>query len=171
MPAPKPVRFLQKRSLKALIGVSLLLAALVVHPVSITITRLLIILCSGLVRKALVNTHARLGLTTLNPGQTRKALDLWWHDASAKFMRDGYENRLRSLGEAPNVNSLDLARLLPGDLAVTMTGVHVMAYSGDGTWIEAEPDAGRTIILRAPSDTHLWIKTPIRLLRWICFDQ
>jgi hypothetical protein len=52
-----------------------------------------------------------------------------------------------------------------------MNGVHVMAYLGDSTWIEAEPGAGRTIVLAAPVNDHPWFKVPIRLLRWVCLER
>jgi hypothetical protein len=126
--------------------------------------------CSGLVRKAMIKAHLRMGLTTFNPCGARKALSLWWHDCSAKALRDGYRDLVRAIGETPGINVLDHAPLLPGDLAVTANGVHVLAYLGNNTWIEAEPSAGRTIVLAAPSDGHHWFKVPIRLLRWACLE-
>ena len=37
--------------------------------------------------------------------------------------------------------------LRPGDLAVTTTGSHVLAYLADQRWIEADPDVARVHIV------------------------
>jgi len=61
---------------------------------------------------------------------------------------------------------LDHTRLLPGDLAVTTNGIHIMAYLGGNRWIEADPVAARVISAKAPSDEIGWFDTPMRIVRW-----
>jgi hypothetical protein len=40
-----------------------------------------------------------------------------------------------------------------------------MAYLGDLQWIEADPEAGKVIILAAPSQNS-WFDSPMRIVRW-----
>ena len=122
--------------------------------------------CSGLVRRGLINSLFYRGVRTLNPGLVRRALWLWWHDCTARDLggaRDGFTIRLL---ETPGINQLDHSRILPGDLAVTENGVHVMAYLGSDTWIEADPVVGRVISVPVPASDNLWFNTPMRIVRW-----
>jgi cell wall-associated NlpC family hydrolase len=121
--------------------------------------------CSGLVRKGLINANIRLGLQTLNPRLVRSALDLWWHDCSAKALRDEYRNYTARLSQAQNINDIPPDLVLPGDLAITSDGSHVLAYLGDKTWIEADPNEMKVIAVEIPSD-NMWFKTPVYLVRW-----
>jgi hypothetical protein len=56
--------------------------------------------------------------------------------------------------------------VLPGDLAVTRSGVHIMAYLGNKRWIEADPAAGSVITITAPSANNSWFHTPMNIVRW-----
>jgi hypothetical protein len=70
------------------------------------------------------------------------------------------------LFKSPSIDELDHAKLLPGDLAVTRDGVHVMAYLGDQRWIEADPAEGRVITVQAPAKDNLWFRMPVTIVRW-----
>ncbi|MFL6229649.1 MAG: NlpC/P60 family protein [Pyrinomonadaceae bacterium] len=125
--------------------------------------------CSGLVRRGLVDADFRQGLVTMNPRLLRESASLWWHDASAKSLLAGYSHRTEEILAAPSISEIDHARLLPGDVAVTADGLHTLAYLGDETWIEADPNPMRVIKVRA--DAHnSWLKVPVRIMRWQQFE-
>ena len=86
--------------------------------------------CSGLVRNGLIDANVSVGLRAGNPRPIRTALDMWWYDCSAKALRDGYRAYTVPLFTAPSINSITNALLMPGDIAVTANGVHVLAYLG-----------------------------------------
>jgi len=121
--------------------------------------------CSGLVRKGLINANIRTGLHTLNPRLVRAALYLWWYDCSAKALRDEYRDYTVRLTQAQSINDIPPCSVLPGDLAITSDGSHVLAYLGGKTWIEADPNEMKVITVGIPSD-NMWFKTPVHLVRW-----
>lgn len=121
--------------------------------------------CSGLVRRGLINANAKVGVRTLNPRLVRSALSLWWHDCSARALRDGFRGLTIRLATTPSINSTALDTISPGDLAVTAGGIHVLAYLGGNTWIEADPKVMRVITVDVPSD-NIWFTTPVQLVRW-----
>ena len=125
--------------------------------------------CSGLVRKGFVWGQLLQGMRTFNGTPIREALVLWWRDASAKALRDGIHGYTRQLFSAESIAKADHSRLRPGDLAVTADGIHIMAYLGNGTWIEADPTAHRVIEITLPT-TNQWFRLPVVFLRWTCFD-
>ena len=124
--------------------------------------------CSGLLRRALMDANVRQSLHSGNPSPLRRALTLWWHDCSAKAMRDEYRGWTQRLFTTPNLNDLDYSRLQPGDIAVTTGGQHCLAYLGDKTWIEADPNAlvGDKVIEVTVPSKNAWFSTPMHILRW-----
>jgi hypothetical protein len=80
-------------------------------------------------------------------------------------LRDGYRGWTTELFREDTVARADTSKLKAGDLAVTADGVHVMAYLGNQTWIEADPDAHRVIEVVLPTDNQ-WFKTPVVFVRW-----
>lgn len=122
--------------------------------------------CSGLVRRAMIHARILHSLRHFDGASARHALLLWWHDTSADALGSGYRGLTRTLFETPSLNELDHSRLLPGDLAVTLNGVHIMAYAGGGEWLEADPAAHRVLRVKVPAPGNLWFQTPVRLLRW-----
>jgi hypothetical protein len=123
--------------------------------------------CSGLPRRALIDAHLNRGIRTANPRLLRRALDLWWHDSSARALQHGYRGQTRFLLAARGLNALDHARLLPGDIAVTANGLHALVYVGSRTWIEADPGpAGRVLKVTVPAADNVWFDTPVDILRW-----
>jgi hypothetical protein len=121
--------------------------------------------CSGLVRRALINAHMRIAVTTANPAALRRACQLWWYDCSALAMRDQYRDFTTPVFRAESINSITSPLLRPGDLAVTASGIHVLAYLGDQKWIQAEPGIMKVITLTAP-DENGWMKQPVHIMRW-----
>ncbi|MDT7602110.1 MAG: hypothetical protein QOF61_107 [Acidobacteriota bacterium] len=126
--------------------------------------------CSGLVRRGLINADFRQGIATANPKLLREASSLWWHDASARSLLEGYRQKTREILSAPSINELDHSKILPGDIAVTADGLHTLAYVGDATWIEADPIPMRVVTVKAPSGVT-WFKVPVHIMRWSQFER
>ena len=126
--------------------------------------------CSGLVRKGLVWGHICNGLRTCNGTPIRRAISIWWHDSSARALRDGYRGWTVQTFRHDSIAAADPGRLKPGDLAVTANGAHIMAYLGQNTWIEADPSVHKVLEVVLPTDNH-WFKTPVVFLRWKWLDS
>jgi cell wall-associated NlpC family hydrolase len=126
--------------------------------------------CSGLTRRGLMDADLRVGVATADPALVRRAMSMWWFDASARALRDGYRGLTRPVAEAKKLNGFDHAGLLPGDLACTADGVHVLAYAGEGAWISAAP--GRTVReFRARPPNEGWFEVPVKIVRWRQLDE
>ncbi len=121
--------------------------------------------CSGLVRRGMIDSLLWQGISTLNPSLVRQGVFLWWNDTTARDMGMGGD-QTAFLFETGSINSLDHSTLRPGDMAVTKSGVHILGYLGNQTWIEADPGAGKVLIAQAPSETNLWLKGPVKIIRW-----
>jgi energy-coupling factor transporter transmembrane protein EcfT len=120
--------------------------------------------CSGLVREALIKANVEIGISTANPYLLRRALEIWWFDAGADALRDGYRNFTRQVLFVSNLNALDYRQVLKGDLAASEDGGHILAYEGDKKWIEASPEANRVIRFQVPESSRTF---PVYLLRWM----
>lgn len=127
--------------------------------------------CSGLIRRGLIDAFIFAGLRNLDPGLVRRAAALWWSDCRASALGQCRDGITTPVSEAPSVNRLDHAAVLPGDLAVTANGVHVMAYLGDHIWIEADPGVGRVVAVPVPAPDNPWFRVPIRVVRWSILDN
>jgi hypothetical protein len=121
--------------------------------------------CSGLVRNGLINANLRVGISTFNPGPIRRAFAMWWNDCSAQALLEGYRQLTVPLFRADSINSIRERSLAPGDIAVTSDGVHVLAYIGDGRWIQADPGPMKTVITTLPSDDY-WFTVPVHVMGW-----
>jgi cell wall-associated NlpC family hydrolase len=121
--------------------------------------------CSGLIRRGLVDALFLRGLRTCDPGLVRSALRLWWNDTTAKAFGEGQGQWTTSILEVPSINEMDASRLKPGDLAVTRSGVHIMAYIGEGQWMEADPLEARVMMFSVPATAN-WFQIPMRIVRW-----
>lgn len=121
--------------------------------------------CSGLVRRGLIDALALEGLKTGDAGLVRRAISLWWHDCTARVLGDANSGLTARVLQTRALNELDHSQLLPGDLAVTSGGVHVMAYLGDRRWIEADPEEMRVLQASAPAEFS-WFVTPMQIVRW-----
>ena len=124
--------------------------------------------CSGLVRQGMIDATFRQGVLTSNPGLIRQSFSIWWHDSSAERLGAGYGGRLLALRQTPSLSTFDYSTVRPGDVAVTVSGEHTLAYVGHQTWIEADPGdyAGRVIQVTVPGSRNPWLDTPMRILRW-----
>jgi hypothetical protein len=122
--------------------------------------------CSGLVRVSLLRATAGQALARLDPALARRALELWWFDASARALGEGYRGWTEPVLESERLLDVDATRLQPGDLAVTRDGLHVLAYLGDEAWIQADPAQMRTHIDRLAPELGGWFLRPVRIVRW-----
>jgi len=122
--------------------------------------------CSGLIRRGLIDSLFLRGVRTGDAGLVRRALALWWRDCTASALGESQGGLTVRLLETKSINQLDHAPLLPGDLAVTRDGVHVLAYMGGGQWIEADPVLGKVVVATPPVKEILWFDTPVKLVRW-----
>jgi hypothetical protein len=126
--------------------------------------------CSGLIRRGLIDALFWRGLRACDAGLVRRAFDLWWHDCSASALGESYNGLTTAVFQTTSINALDHARIVPGDLAVTTNGIHIMAYLGANRWIEADPLVSRVITVTAPSQENGWFDTPMRILRWTLLE-
>ena len=122
--------------------------------------------CSGLVRAGLMKASFNAGVLTLNPELVRFSLSLWWHDCSAKSLGEEYRGLTKRIITAKGINALDAGHITPGDIAVTASGVHVLAYLGGNEWIEADPELRRVVIVEVPAVGNPWFQEPVRIMRW-----
>ncbi len=125
--------------------------------------------CSGLVRKGLIWAQLHRGVYTLNGRLIRGSLSLWWHDCTAEALMHGYRGLVKTRFESKSIARVDPAALQPGDLAVTTDGVHILAYLGNQTWIEADPGARQVMEITLPNDNQ-WLHVPVVILRWECLN-
>jgi len=121
--------------------------------------------CSGLVRAGMIDAEFSEAFRTCNPALLRAGTSLWWHDCSARALGEGYRQLTDLLFDAQTINGINDPRLQPGDMAVTDDGIHVLAYLGDKTWIEADPFPRRVLIVSLPT-TNQWFDTPVKIVRW-----
>ncbi len=122
--------------------------------------------CSGLIRCGWMDANLRTGLRTLNPGLVRQAAHIWWQDCSAQELGTGYRDRTQLKMTTPALNLLDYRQLQAGDVGVTQSGVHTLAYLGNRTWIEADPISGAVITVQIPAAKNPWFEQPMKIMRW-----
>lgn len=122
--------------------------------------------CSGLPRRAWRDALMAYGIKHGNGRAFRAWVEQWWFDASAKALGEGYRNYTSPLGTSGTIEKMDYGSLVPGDLAVTADGVHILAYAGDGLWIQADPGIGAVAILNGRTDDNSWFSTPVTTHRW-----
>lgn len=122
--------------------------------------------CSGLPRRALRDALVKYGFRHGNPAAFRLFFEHWWYDASAKALGQGYRNYIRPLPISGTIETMSYDDLLAGDLAVTTSGIHVLAYIGEGQWIQADPGIGSVIILDGRTAKNGWFNTEVTMHRW-----
>lgn len=122
--------------------------------------------CSGLVRAGLIRANFHQAMLTLNPKLLRHALWLWWHDSSAEALGHEHLQLTKRVLERINLNELEPDALRPGDIAVTLSGVHVLAYLGERKWIEADPDFRTVLVVQVPERKNPWFQEAFNVLRW-----
>lgn len=122
--------------------------------------------CSGLPRKALRNALLKTAFSGGGGKRLKYALENWWFDASASALGAGYRNYLIPLNKAGTVADVSGDSLVPGDLAITADGVHVMVFLGGDQWISADPGRGKVVIERAATSKNPWFEVKARFYRW-----
>lgn len=126
--------------------------------------------CSGLPRRGLRDALWETGMEDGNGAAFREWGRQWWFDTSAKAMGQGYRSFTRPLVVSGKLRDLDFSQLLPGDLAVTADGRHVMIYLRDGKWIQSDPLAGKVIVRHAARDEISWFDSPVTMHRWLVLE-
>ncbi|MBE9033235.1 C40 family peptidase [filamentous cyanobacterium LEGE 11480] len=121
--------------------------------------------CSGLVREGLIQTNLHHGFQTLNPALIRQGLEMWWFDAGADALLREYRGYTQRQFTAVSINELDHRKIQPGDLAATTDGEHILAYLGNQSWIEADPNLQKVVIESVPTPNP-WFHTAVQILRW-----
>lgn len=121
--------------------------------------------CSGLIRRGMIDALFRRSITHFEPAAFREACKLWWRDCSAHDLGQGAQGRTVAITSAPSLNALDAASIQPGDLAVTESGVHVLAHLGGGEWIQADAHPMKVIRVQSPSNDP-WFDVPMKIVRW-----
>ena len=66
---------------------------------------------------------------------------------------------------------MDCTKLIPGDLAVTQNGIHVLVYLGKSCWIQAAPETGCVKIFIIGRDKSVWFNVPVETYRWTTLDN
>lgn len=127
--------------------------------------------CSGLPRRALRDALFSYGVNHLNGSAFRCYLEQWWFDCSAKALSEGYRDYTLPLQTMGTIKTMSYDGLLPGDLAVTVGGVHVLAYIGNGLWIQADPGINKVATLAGRTDDNIWFDTPVTTHRWRLFTN
>lgn len=122
--------------------------------------------CSGLPRKAFRDALLSYGVRHLNGSAFRCYLEQWWFDTSAKALAEGYRNFTDPLETKGTIKEMSYEGLVPGDLAVTVGGVHVLAYLGKGLWIQADPGIDKVATLAGRTDDSSWFATQVTTHRW-----
>lgn len=122
--------------------------------------------CSGLVRRGLIDTYIRLGFLKFSPQYIRKGIYLWFNDLSAEAMGNEHNNLTVRILSDQTLNNTDYGQIREGDIMVTTSGVHTMAYIGNQEWIQADPSKHKVVILRAPDVSNNWYNVPSNILRW-----
>ncbi|MBD2295408.1 C40 family peptidase [Anabaena sphaerica FACHB-251] len=120
--------------------------------------------CSGLVRQGLVGANLKYGLLSLNPQLIREGISIWFFDASAEALASEYRNKTKVIMKANSINELDHEKIQPGDIAVTQDGTHTLAYIGNQTWIEADPNYLKVIQLQVSDKNNPWFNVPIYIV-------
>ncbi len=109
--------------------------------------------CSGLIRMALAKQY-------LYHGHVNAWFHLWLWDASAQDIPRKYDRIFGPASNWPSIKVMDNEAVSLGSIAVTADGVHILAYIGDDTWIQANPDIGRVTESKM-NDNESWLEVPV----------
>ena len=92
----------------------------------------------------------------------------WWFDASAGAIQSGYRDYAVKLTNEGVLRVMSYDGLLPGDLAVTKNGVHMLAYVGDNKWIQADPGQMK---VACQDGRNAWFKSKVTTHRWAVLER
>jgi len=127
--------------------------------------------CSGLPRRALGDALLAYGIRHLDGRAFRGYVEQRWFDANAKALGAGYRGYTTPIGTTGKIREMGYEALVPGDLAVTTNGVHILAYVGDDQWIQADPGIGAVATLDGHADDNAWFRMPVTTHRWQVLSQ
>lgn len=122
--------------------------------------------CSGLPRRACREALFQYGTKNFDGGALRKSVANWWFDASARAMAAEYRGETTALNLSGMISQMSYDELIPGDLAITEGGAHMMAYAGDGRWIQADPGLCIVALQHGKDDANGWFDVPVNFFRW-----
>lgn len=118
--------------------------------------------CSGLPRSSFIKANFKYAYIHFNGKALKKAVWLWWFDASAKEMYYGYKGAL--IVENNSFKIKDLRQEVePGDIVTN--GSHVMVYLSKDEIIQSDPDRNKVVIDTLPSENH-WYRMEVKLVKW-----
>ena len=126
--------------------------------------------CSGLPRRALRDALWEDGCLNGNGASFREWSRQWWFDTSAKALGQSYRGFTRPLGLVGKLRELEVGKISPGDLAVTVDGRHVMVYFGEGRWIQSDPLAAKVTVGLAQQDKNPWFDAMVTMHRWVILE-
>jgi hypothetical protein len=119
----------------------------------------------------MVESLATYGFRHFSPRALRTSLWLWWHDSNAIDLGKP-ESHLTVPVRDPAFSALsNHPEIEVGDLAVTESGSHVLAYLGHETWIEAEPNVGGTHVFTLTGQFAPLAGERVRFVRWRCLAR
>lgn len=125
--------------------------------------------CSGLIRRAMVDALVNRGWQEMNPSLWRVAAQIWWTDFAARDMKESDNSFFQPRFEVASLNPLVDSKVEQGDVAVTRNGVHVLAFVGERTWIQADPNlanGGDKVILTKTDSKNGWFTQKMVICRW-----
>jgi hypothetical protein len=122
--------------------------------------------CSGLPRRALRQALLKEGWQRANGNAIREWAQQWWYDSSARALGSGYRDFTRPLGISGTLRDIDPIGLLPGDLAITKDGRHVIVYVGNAEWIQADPGFWKVSLGKPATDSNPWYDAEVVIHRW-----
>lgn len=121
--------------------------------------------CSGLVREGMIEALLSYGIVHHHPGAVRAALHLWWHDSNA-IMLGKMPELTRPVKGQDYVALHNTSGIEAGDLALTQSGSHVLAYLGNNRWIEADPGLNRTHVFTLDDEFKHLSDELVLFVRW-----
>lgn len=86
-------------------------------------------------------------------------------------MGHGYNGRMKAVTSCESLNKLDEPILQPGDLAVTASGIHVMAYAGSHIWVGADPSEQKVTLFTTPGEKNAYFSSPMNIMRWELLER
>ena len=111
--------------------------------------------CSGLIRQSLAAQY-------LDNFRIGAFIKIWFYDKSAKELGEYYSSIYSEAGMFPSILEISNETPLPGAIAITQDGEHVLTYLGGHKWAQASPNVNKVIITE-PNKDDPWHNVPVIL--------